>query len=84
MVYVGCVILPFDLLSALAVFVFGGRWGLDLAARLLYATVAIHLGCLLFALGFLGIYLARVYKDVIGLPLYVVDERLSGMPRLEP
>jgi hypothetical protein len=36
------------------------------------------------ALGVLGIYLARVYKDVMGLPLYVVDERLSGMPRLEP
>jgi glycosyltransferase involved in cell wall biosynthesis len=84
MAYVGCVILPFDLLSALAVLFFGGHWGLDLAARLLYATVTIHLGCLVLAMGFLGIYLARVYKDVIGLPLYVVDERLSGMPRLEP
>ncbi len=33
------------------------------------------------ALGSLGIYLARVYKDTIGLPLYVVDERLSSYRR---
>jgi hypothetical protein len=31
-----------------------------------------------FAFGALGIYVARIYKDVLGLPLYVVDEKLSS------
>ena len=30
------------------------------------------------ALGAIGLYLARVYKDSIGLPVYVVDEKLTS------
>ena len=33
------------------------------------------------ALGGVGIYLARVYKDVVGWPLYVVDEHASSYRR---
>lgn len=34
---------------------------------------------LAFAVGVLGIYLARVYKDQVALPLYVVDELCSSL-----
>ena len=32
---------------------------------------------IVFGIGVLAVYLARVYKDVVGLPLYVVDETRS-------
>ena len=48
--------------------------------RLFAAGVAVHLGWLVFSVGTLGIYLARVYKDNIGLPLYVADPKHSTIP----
>jgi len=41
------------------------------------ALVAVHLGWFALALGVIGIYLARVYKDAIGLPLFVGDSKHS-------
>jgi hypothetical protein len=32
---------------------------------------------LVFAIGVLAIYVARIYKDQVGLPLYVVDKARS-------
>jgi polyisoprenyl-phosphate glycosyltransferase len=45
--------------------------------RKIAALVLFHLGWFALGLGTLGIYLARVYKDTIGLPLYVVDSKHS-------
>lgn len=45
--------------------------------RWLAVGVAMHFGWLVFAAGILGLYLARVYKDTIGLPLYVIDPKHS-------
>ena len=39
---------------------------------LLYAVISLATGCLLAAMGILGGYLARVYDEVKGRPLYVV------------
>jgi dolichol-phosphate mannosyltransferase len=39
---------------------------------LLYAVISLAAGCLLSAMGVLGAYLARVYDEVKGRPLYVV------------
>lgn len=47
------------------------------------AGVALHFGWLTFSAGMLGIYLARVYKDNIGLPLYVGDPKHSTIPVLK-
>lgn len=52
--------------------------------RWFVAGAALHLGWLAFSAGILGIYLARVYKDTIGLPLYVVDEKHSTVPQVNP
>jgi dolichol-phosphate mannosyltransferase len=40
----------------------------------------LHLGWLVFAVGLLGIYLARVYKDGMQLPLFIGDQRHSTIP----
>jgi dolichol-phosphate mannosyltransferase len=40
----------------------------------------LHLGWLAFAAGLLGIYLARVYKDGMQLPLFIGDQRHSTIP----
>jgi glycosyltransferase involved in cell wall biosynthesis len=81
--YVGAVMLPLDVAAAVVVLVLGDRWGFDLRARVIFAFSAIHAGWLVMAAGFIGIYLARVYKDVIGLPLYVVDTHLSRIPNAQ-
>ncbi len=52
--------------------------------RWLLVIVLIHLAWMLLAFGAIGVYLARVYKDVIGLPLYVIDERMSSIDPSPP
>lgn len=42
-----------------------------------------HLGWAMLALGTLGMYVARVYKDTAALPLYIVDTRHTTYP-IEP
>ena len=77
--YVGVGLFGLDLLVALA-FAFWTPLPLEPALRGFAAGVAVHLGWLVLAVGTLGIYLARVYKDTIGLPLYVADPKHSTIP----
>jgi dolichol-phosphate mannosyltransferase len=78
LVYVGITGLLIDGVAAVWVLARGADYGLDLLTRLLVGFGLLHAGWFLFALGFLGIYLARVYKDTVALPLYVVDDKLSS------
>jgi polyisoprenyl-phosphate glycosyltransferase len=59
-------------------FVLDGSNGLTMGARAFIAILAVQLGWILLASGIVGLYVARIYKDTIGLPLYVVDDRLSS------
>ncbi len=74
--YVGALLFAIDLVAAPALVLAPAR-SADLVLRWFAAGIAIHLGWLVFAVGILGIYLARVYKDTIGLPLYVADPKHS-------
>lgn len=40
----------------------------------------LHLGWLVFSVGLIGIYVARVYKDGMQLPLFIADQRHSTIP----
>jgi dolichol-phosphate mannosyltransferase len=73
--YVGCSLFALDVIAA-PVFLMVNV-PVDTLLRAFAAGVAIHFGWLAFASGMLGIYLARVYKDSIGLPLYVADPKHS-------
>jgi glycosyltransferase involved in cell wall biosynthesis len=75
--YVGVIALALDAAFAVAILCIGDRWGLNLGTRIIVAVVAMNLGWAMLAFGTLAIYLARVYKDLTGLPLYVVDESVS-------
>lgn len=75
--YVGVAAFVFDLAGVGVLLGLGERWGLSATARVALAIGLAHLGWAMLALGALGLYLARVYKDVIGLPLYIVDDRNS-------
>lgn len=74
--YVGFVLFAVDLLVAPG-FLLMPSIPIDELMRWFAAGVAMHLGWLVFAAGVLGIYLARVYKDTIALPLYVADPKHS-------
>lgn len=74
--YVGCALFAVDLVAAPA-FLLAPLKSSEAMLRWFAAGVAIHLGWLVFSAGILGIYLARVYKDTIGLPLYVGDQKHS-------
>ena len=74
--YVGALLFAIDLVAAPALVLAPAR-SVDLVLRWFAAGITIHLGWLVFAVGILGIYLARVYKDTIGLPLYVADPKHS-------
>ena len=76
LMYVGVTLFAIDLVAAV-LFVAWQSLPIESAFRWFAAGVAVHLGWLVFAVGTLGIYLARVYKDTIGLPLYVADPRHS-------
>lgn len=82
--YVGGVGFIGNLAAALWLLVDGDRAGFNLSARVVMAVLALQGGWMLLAFGTLGIYLARVYKDTIGLPLYVVDDRLSSPATQRP
>ena len=74
--YGGALLFAIDLVAAPALVLAPAR-SADLVLRWFAAGITIHLGWLVFAVGILGIYLARVYKDTIGLPLYVADPKHS-------
>jgi glycosyltransferase involved in cell wall biosynthesis len=81
--YVGVTMFLFDSAVAIAAFALGTQWGLSLQNRILIGLAAVHLGLVALAFGTVGLYLARVYKDTLGLPLYIVDDRTSSMRSLE-
>ena len=74
--YVGVAMFLIDLIAAPA-FLLLPNVSSDLLMRAFFAGAALHLGWLTLAFGVAGIYLARVYKDTIGLPLYVGDPKHS-------
>ncbi len=75
--YAGVILWPIDLAGAVLL----ATGNVDLFDRrvqqYLGALVLLHAGWFALALGVLGLYLARLYKDSVGLPLYIVDERNS-------
>ncbi|MEO8797030.1 MAG: glycosyltransferase, partial [Polyangiaceae bacterium] len=75
--YVGVLAFVLDFLIALAIACCGGHWGLSLRERIVGAFVTLHAGWIVLAFGALALYVARIYKDSLGLPLYVVDDRRS-------
>ncbi len=79
LMYMGTLMLAVDLVAAVG-FLAWERAPIELMLRVFASGVAVHLGWLVFAVGTLGIYLARVYKDTIGLPLYVADPKHSTIP----
>ena len=79
LMYIGTFLFALDLVTAV-LFVAWPSMPMESALRAFAAGVAVHLGWLVFAVGTLGIYLARVYKDTIGLPLYVADPKHSTIP----
>jgi polyisoprenyl-phosphate glycosyltransferase len=77
--YVGSALFGVDFVAAIAVAVapvLSAEWVL----RSLVMAALLHLGWLAFSAGMLGLYLARVYKDNIGLPLFVADPLHSTIP----
>lgn len=74
--YVGVALFGVDLVAAVGVLVAPPLHG-DWLLRGFVAGTALHLGWLTFSTGMLGLYLARVYKDTIGLPLFVADPKHS-------
>jgi dolichol-phosphate mannosyltransferase len=74
--YVGCALFAVDLAAAPA-FIALKNVTTDEILRVFAAGAALHLGWLVFAAGMLAIYVARIYKDTIGLPLYVADPKHS-------
>ncbi len=78
--YMGCGLFGLDLVAATAVLFAPEQTPAPRLLRWLVAAVLVHLGWLAFAFGLIGIYLARAYKDGMGLPLYVTDDKLSTLP----
>jgi len=77
--YVGAGLFTLDLIAAV-LFLALAKLPVEVTLRWFAAGVALHFGWVVFSIGTLGIYLARVYKDTIGLPLYVGDPKHSTIP----
>lgn len=73
--YVGVVAFALDLGLAVQAAVAPealGRW--------LTPLLLLHAGWMMLAFGTLSMYLARVYKDAMALPLYIIDQKLTTYP----
>jgi len=75
--YVGVLGFLADCALSVAILVCGECWGLTLGVRIALALALLHGAWIVLAFGALGLYVARIYKDSLGLPLYVVDEKRS-------
>lgn len=64
-------------LGALAVIVLGGVAGGFSGSAAMTAFLVFLWGSLMFAIGFVGVYVARVYKDVRGRPRYIVRDTIG-------
>jgi dolichol-phosphate mannosyltransferase len=80
--YVGVALFLVDVSAAIAVLASWKRAHADDILLGGLVLTVLHLGWITLALGTLGIYVARVYKDSMGLPLYVADQRHSTIPVL--
>ncbi|MGZ3453558.1 MAG: glycosyltransferase family 2 protein, partial [Polyangiales bacterium] len=70
--WIGALVVVCDLAAAGLIVALGDRIGLTPFARGAIAFGLVNAAWFAIAFGVVGIYLARVYKDVVGLPLYVV------------
>ena len=77
--YGGMVLLPAGLASVIAVVGLGLRQDGLGSVGWLSVAMATLLVWIVFSLGVLAIYLARIYKDQVGLPLYVIDHQRSSL-----
>jgi glycosyltransferase involved in cell wall biosynthesis len=75
--YVGAVACAFDILCAGMLAFCPSVWSDPARERYFWAIILVHVGWFALGMGMLGIYLARIYKDTVGLPLYIVDDRNS-------
>lgn len=75
--YVGCVVFALDFLAAPALVVWSPQIRTEYLVRGFLTAFLLHLGWLVFSAGMLALYVARIYKDSIGLPLYVGDQKHS-------
>jgi dolichol-phosphate mannosyltransferase len=75
--YVGVIAFAIDVVIAMVLALATPRWLPSDWYRFWAAIVLLHLGWFALAAGALGIYLARLYKDSVGLPLYIIDVRCS-------
>ncbi len=78
--YGGVIAFALDVLFAGVLFTGYPRLGGDELLRLIGFTLLLNMAWVAFAIGVVGIYLARVDKDTIGLPLFVGDSKLSTIP----
>jgi glycosyltransferase involved in cell wall biosynthesis len=76
--YVGVSGFLLDFALAIVIMACGNCWGLTMFQRIALALATLQAGWILIAFGALALYVARIYKDTIGLPLYVVDEKASS------
>jgi glycosyltransferase involved in cell wall biosynthesis len=76
--YVGVILFPLDAAGALLLAMGRVEWERPEFARYVLAIGLFHAGWLALGVGMVGLYLARLYKDSVGLPLYIVDERTSS------
>lgn len=82
--YVGAVVCAIDTWCA-GMLVFGpSAWADPPRQRYFWAALFVHIGWFALGMGTLGIYLARIYKDTVGLPLYIVDDRNSFYREASP
>jgi dolichol-phosphate mannosyltransferase len=75
--YGAAALVPLGAAAAVVLVVLARRGRFDIAAWGAALLVAALLLWLVLGAGVLAIYVARIYKDQVGLPLYVVDERRS-------
>jgi glycosyltransferase involved in cell wall biosynthesis len=83
--YVGLVVAPLDFVLAIvfACTCLGSDVQPASWQRYFAALVLLHAGWLVAGMGVMGLYLARLYKDNVGLPLYIVDQRNSNYRELQ-
>lgn len=82
--YVGAGLFSLDLFGAVAALLAPDSTPTQRIVRWILAAVLVNLGWIALAFGLVGIYLARVYKDGMALPLWVIDDKLSTMAGRPP
>lgn len=76
----GVIVFVVDTMAALYFALQADTWTVNRMARIAIPLLLLHGGWVVLALGTIALYVARIYKDSIALPLYIVDERASSYP----